>query len=114
MMDTMSESDLPGIEREVGALLDRLDRLYEEAAVAIDAITDPAEAFTYATGLADQARDFHNQVAGKLRKLRGRQAVRIRQAEDLSLQGLASRISVSKARADQLIRAATVKAKEGT
>ena len=104
----MSES-LDDLEREIGALLDRLDRLYEEAAIAIDATPDPDQAFKRATRFANMAQAAHNEVASRMARLRARQAVRIRDAEALSLQGLADRISVSKARADQLVRDAATK-----
>lgn len=106
----MSESDLAELQREITALLDRLDRLYEEAAVAIDAIPDPDQAFKRATEFADQARDAHTRIASRFHKLRVRRAVQIKQRDALSIGQLATRISVSKARADQLLR----KAKEGT
>jgi len=108
----MSESDLADLEREITALLDRLDRLYEEAEAAIDNIADPDRAFRRATEFADQARDVQTRIASRFHKLRVRQVVRIKQAEDLSLQKLADRISVSKARADQLVRDAA--SKEGS
>lgn len=107
MLESMSESDLAGIEHEITALLDRLDRLYEEAAAAIDATTDPEQAFALATDLADTTRQVHDRIAGRLARLRARQVVRIRDRESLSLAQLAGRISVSKARADQLVRDAT-------
>lgn len=100
----MSESELASLEREISALLDQLDRLYEEAEATIAAITDPEEAFKRATEFVDKAHGFHNEVAGRFGKLRARQAVRIKQKESLSLAGLADRISVSKARADQFVR----------
>ena len=106
----MSESDLAELRREITGLLDQVDRLYEEAAAAIDAIPDPDEAFKRATEFADQARDAHTRIASRFHRLRVRQAVQIKQRDSLSIGQLASRISVSKARADQLLR----KAKEAT
>ena len=76
----------------------------------IDAIPDPDEAFKAATRFADQARNAHTRIAGRFHRLRVRQAVRIKDQESLSIAQLASRISVSKARADQLLR----KAEEAT
>jgi hypothetical protein len=106
MLDAMS-GDLADLEREIGALLDQLDRLYEEAEAAIDQISDPDRAFKRASDLAEKARIVHLRIAGRFAKLRARQAVRIRDEQALSLQGLADRISTSKARADQLVRDAS-------
>ena len=53
-----------------------------------------------------------DQLFLELRKLRAEQAVRIKDQESLSLAKLADRISVSKARADQLVRDAATKGEE--
>jgi hypothetical protein len=111
MLDSMSDPDPGDPERAIASILDRLGALYEEAEATIDAITDPDEAFAYATDLANQTRMLHDEVEGRFRKLRGRQASRIRNAEALSLKGLADRISVSKSRAQQLVVDATGKSK---
>lgn len=109
MLDPMSDP-LADLEREISALLDQLDRLYEEAAAIIDAIPDPDEAFGRASKFADQARTAHTQIASRFHKLRVRRAVQIKERDALSINQLATRISVSKARADQLLRKASKEA----
>lgn len=104
-MEAMSESELADLKREITAQLDQLDRLYEEAAAAIDAIPDPDQAFKRATEFADLARDTHTRIASRFHRLRVGRAVQIKDQESLSIAQLATRISVSKARADQLLRA---------
>jgi hypothetical protein len=110
MLIPMSESDLASLKREIAAQLDQLDRLHEEAAAAIDAIPDHDEAFKRATEFADQARDAHTRIASRFHKLRVGRAVSIKERDSLSIGQLATRISVSKARADQLLRKASKEA----
>lgn len=105
----MSESDLADLQQEITTLLDQLDRLYEEAAAAIDAIPDPDQVFKRATEFGDQFRATHDRIISRFHKLRVRRAVQIKQEASLSIAQLADRISVSKARAAQLLE----KAKEG-
>jgi hypothetical protein len=92
----------PDAEREVAQALDALAKAHKEAMAAIDAITDPQQAFERATTLANLLGDMRSEAA----ELRARTAARIWEAEELSLAALAERIGVSKARADQIIRAA--------
>lgn len=79
-----------------------LTSAYGAAVSAIDAHPDPQAAFTAASDLAATLREIADDAA----KVRARGAVRIRDKEKLSLAQLAQRISVSRARADQMIKAA--------
>jgi hypothetical protein len=83
----------------------QLSAAYERAVEAIESIPDAQKSFESATELANDLR----QLADDAAKVRARGAVRIRDSERLSLAGLAERLSVSRARADQMVRAATVK-----
>lgn len=85
------------------------ENAYELAEKSVDGETDAHRAFELATTLADAARKMAFQVA----QLRAIQAARIRDQESLSLAGLAGRIRVSKARAQQFVESAA-KAREGT
>lgn len=96
-------------EQAIADILERLDALYEEAETAIDAIANPDQAFQYASEFTDKVHDLHREIDVRLRELRGRQAIRIRDAHALALRPLAYRISVSKSRAGQLIKAAEAK-----
>jgi septation ring formation regulator EzrA len=78
---------------------------YDDATQAVEEIENPQQSFDRATELANDLR----KIADDAPRLRNRAAVRIRDAERLSLAGLAQRISVSRARADQMIRAAANK-----
>jgi DNA-binding transcriptional regulator YiaG len=69
---------------------------------AIEADPSSQRALEAATKLGEVARQIIEEAA----LLRGRMAMRIRDDEKLSLAVLAERIGVSKARADQLVRAA--------
>ena len=73
---------------------------YEQAAAAIQRDPQTQRAFESATALADALR----QLAENAANLRARTAARIATEEKLSLSVLATRIGVSKARADQLIK----------
>jgi hypothetical protein len=109
MILTMSDPDQADPERAIASILDRLGAIYEEAEATIDAITDPEEAFAYATDLAARTRELHDEVEGRMRVLRGRQAARIRDDHRLSLRGLAERISTSKSNAERLVADAASK-----
>jgi DNA-binding transcriptional regulator YiaG len=80
-------------------------RAYQAAAAAIAATPDPNEAFTQATELANLLRELADAGA----ELRAQAVARIWESEQMSLSTLAQRIGVSKARADQLIKAARPK-----
>lgn len=108
----MTQEDPAKVEQELAGIRDQLVRLYEQAEAAIDAIEDPQAAFEVATGHQAKLRALHDKEEARSRGLRARQAVRIREAEELSLAKLADRIGVSKARADQLIRAAKASREE--
>jgi hypothetical protein len=102
----MDEHTRQVAERELDQLRQELTDLYETALVSIDAVGDPMAAFEVATAWQTTVRDLHEQQANKASRLRAQQAARIRNAEALSLAGLADRIGVSKARADQLVNLA--------
>ena len=75
---------------------------YRRAAAMIHGDSQAQHAFDSATALADTLR----QLAENAANLRARTAARIATEEKLSLSVLATRIGVSKARADQLIKSA--------
>lgn len=87
--------------------LDALSRAYEEAAAAIGAVEDPELAFELATELTEVLRVATNNAA----EFRVETVGRIWSSNELSLAGLAKRIGVSKARAEQLVKSVK-KAKE--
>jgi nucleoside-diphosphate-sugar epimerase len=72
----------------------------ERAVAAIQGDSHAQHAFESATALADTLR----QLAESAASLRARTAARIATEEKLSLSVLATRIGVSKARADQLLK----------
>jgi hypothetical protein len=82
------------------AALDRLERAYDEATAEIESAPDGRGAFRLATELAEAVAHM-SEVAGKLRAA---MAVRIADEESLSLAALAGKLSMSKARAAQLVR----------
>jgi hypothetical protein len=98
------------IAHVVAQLAAQMDDAYAAAATTVSSIRDPQQAFEVATRLAEEIRKLHDLQIVKLRRLRAQQAVRIREKESLSLAALAERISVSKQRADQLVRDAAGKA----
>ncbi len=75
---------------------------YAKAKAVIAAIPDGQEAFERATELYDLLRKLHEEAAG----FRAQMVHRIWETEKLSLAGLANRISVSRARAGQLLDSA--------
>ena len=91
-------NDLRALVRDAIA---RLEADYIRVADAVDH-TDPAEAFPVISEWSATLRKLHDQTA----ELRARCASRVYAAEQMSLQVLANRIGVSKARADQLLRQA--------
>lgn len=103
-MDSGGPPTLPEITKvtEFGAALFGLRRAFREAVTAVQATADPQEAYESATRLADGLREMADAAA----RVRAETAARIHRAESLSLAGLAERLGVSKARADQLLRAA--------
>lgn len=81
---------------------DALRRIYEQISAALQTSSDPEAAFDSATDLADALRDMADDAA----LTRARVAAQIREGEGLSIQALGERLGISKARADQLLRAA--------
>lgn len=79
-----------------------LGNAYQAAAMEIEKLPDPASAFAHATELRNRLDRLVGEAAG----LRARMAVRIWEAEELSLAALANRIGVSKGRAQQFIQTA--------
>jgi YesN/AraC family two-component response regulator len=104
----MAERERTQPEEAAAQALDALTAAYQQAVATINAIPDRQRAFEYATQLANTLRD----TAQRASELRTQAAARIWEAEELSLAALAERIGVSKARADQLIRAARASRKE--
>ncbi|MEU0570872.1 hypothetical protein ABZ297_36510 [Nonomuraea sp. NPDC005983] len=100
----MNESahDHAGEPTGLGAGLHAIWQTYHEANEAIQAMPDLGSAYESATGLAVAMR----QMADTAALTRARMAARIRDAEGLSLAGLAAKLGMSKARADQLLKAA--------
>jgi hypothetical protein len=87
----------------IGAVRDA----YRRAVDAIRETGDPQRAFEMASALRDAVDD----LVGEAADLRAQMAYRVYKAEELSLAALATKLSVSKSRADQFIRNA--KAAEG-
>ena len=86
-------------QQTAGEAFRTLRGAYEEAIAAIQAIPDGREAFSQAGELARVLGEWSQQAA----KLRAAVAVRIAEDEELSLAGLANRLSVSRARAQQFM-----------
>ena len=80
----------------------RMDQAFRAAVEVIRGVPDDGDAFRASTRLADLLA----QQAEALAAERVGIAAGVWRAEALSLAGLARRISVSKTRADQLVRAA--------
>jgi hypothetical protein len=87
--------------RQIRDALAAVDRAYRKAVNLIDAVPDHQRALDDASALQQQIAAYRGDAAD----LRARIARRIWETESLSLAALADRIGVSKARADQLIRA---------
>lgn len=83
-----------------GPVFERLIDTFERTSATIDAIEDPELAFQMASRLGDMVREMEGTVA----QLRSRQAGRIYDKYELSLAGLADRVSVSKTRAAQMLK----------
>mgnify|MGYP001953633748 CR=1 FL=1 len=82
------------------AALESLEEAHEKAVSVIRAMPDPQQAFDYSTQMADKLRELAEAAAD----LRAQTAVRIADHEKLSLTVLAKRISMSRARAGQLVQ----------
>jgi hypothetical protein len=85
--------------------LNALDRVYGDLAAEVAIVDPPQRAFELATELGARLDDAMRAAVGQAAKLRAQMVTRIWKAEELSLAGLANRIGVSKARADQFVRA---------
>jgi DNA-directed RNA polymerase specialized sigma subunit len=82
----------------------RLDRAYREATAAIEAMPNLQRSFEGATRLTDKLTSMRAATAEK----RAQIIVHIRNAESLSLTGLANRFGVSRARISQFVKAGKV------
>lgn len=94
---------------QLGQALDAIRSGVNDAARAVRAMPEPTAAFRAATQLGDCLREATSETG----QLRADMAARIWRTEELSLAGLADRIGVSKARADQFIRASKPGTQEG-
>jgi len=86
---------------EIDAALAAVQRTCGNAIAAIRSTPGSQERINAAGRLADLLRDRFEEVA----RLRHEEAVQIWETEKLSLAALAQRVGISKARADQIIRA---------
>lgn len=100
---TEREAEREQAEEQVARALDEIRRIYAEAAAAITGIADPQAAFECANQFAEELRRLYEQDAAELRN---RQVDRIWTVEEMTLEVLAKRISVSKQRASQILRRA--------
>lgn len=98
----MTDVGVPAEETEFLDALAALNSAYADSTTAVDNIGDGLAAFERATELAALLQDLAKSAAN----LRAGTALRVAESEGLSLAALAGRIGTSKARADQLIRAA--------
>lgn len=102
MPPVTTDSQEEGSGRPLLAQVDALNRRCEEVASAIESSPDSQLALESATVLADMLRE----VAEGAAELRARMAERIWAEERLSLAALGERLSVSRARAGQLLQVA--------
>jgi hypothetical protein len=100
MIRRMAPDD-PAVQAAADAL-DRLRAACQAAVEAAFAVADRQARFDAATRVGEQLGYWHATIADG----RARTAREIRAAESLSLAGLADRLSISKARADQFVRVA--------
>ncbi|NUW33845.1 hypothetical protein HTZ77_20760 [Nonomuraea sp. SMC257] len=84
------------------AELSAMRRIYEDVTLTLQSMPDLQQAFIQATRLADDLRKMADDAA----LTRARVAAQIHDAEALSLAALATKLGISKARADQLLKAA--------
>jgi hypothetical protein len=99
-----------GTEQQTAAeALAALRRAYDEAVAAIQAVPDSRQEFEAATELARVVGEWSQQAG----RLRAEVAVQIAEAEQLSLAGLANRLSVSRSRAQQWMESKRPGGKEG-
>lgn len=86
----------------VEQVLTKLDAVLAETVATIEAAPDLQQALEAAVRLFDTLKAYKGRAAN----LRGTVALRIKEAEATSLVTLADRMGVSKARAEQLVKAA--------
>lgn len=87
---------------DLDAGLYAIRRAYRDAKAGLHTMPDLGMAYAIATRLADVIREIADDAA----LTRAEMAAQVRDAEELSLAGLAARLGVSKARAGQLLKAA--------
>lgn len=90
-------------EERITQAVEEIRRIYQETAAIITGITDPQAAFEAANTFAEELRRLYEQDAAELRN---QQVDRIWKAEEMTLEVLAKRVSVSKQRASQILRRA--------
>jgi hypothetical protein len=90
------------------AAIRALTSAYEAAVSAIRSVADRKQAFDAATKLGDVINNLRTETG----KFRAELAGDIYQAESLSLAGLAERIGISRARAQDLVEVARTAKKE--
>lgn len=84
--------------------IDGVRRAYKTLEAAIDGIEDPRRAYEVATQVTDEIAP-HLDGLQRTGETRGRQVVRIRDRESLTIAELAKRVDLSPSRAHQLIAA---------
>ncbi|NRQ35762.1 hypothetical protein HII36_28590 [Nonomuraea sp. NN258] len=87
---------------DADAGLRAIKELHQNLSAALESASDLQAAFESATRLADALREMADGAALTRAKI----AAQMAEDESLSLAGLAAKLGVSKARADQLIKAA--------
>ncbi|MFC4042863.1 hypothetical protein ACFO1B_30930 [Dactylosporangium siamense] len=98
----MENAEPSSAARNVVADLASMRTAYLEIEAAIRENPDAEAAF----GLATQLRELIDELVGEAATFRALMADRVFRSEDMSLAELARRLKISKARADQLVRAA--------
>jgi hypothetical protein len=92
-------------DRRLHAALDELGAALDAIGDAIDAMGGRQEGFDWATRTGATITSVRADLSQRAETLKARAAAKIWEANNLSLAGLANRIGMSKARADQLVRA---------
>ncbi|MBT2225997.1 hypothetical protein [Nonomuraea sp. NEAU-A123] len=88
-----------------GSVIAAIQQICDRAKSELESASDLQEAFDSVTQLATGLRDIADDVA----LTRAKVAAQIREAENLSLEGLAQKLGMSKQRAFQLLKAASQK-----
>jgi hypothetical protein len=102
----VADSKTPQPEGALASALEALQRAFDRATTAIGDAPSPQQAFEAASALADTLRVLADRAAER----RAQAVAQIWEAEQLSLAGLAQRIGVSRARADQILRSSRKRA----